>query len=108
MKTQWLRTDKMTMGPFSTLILNSGTRAQCNSETPSKTCDDTPTSPLAILRQDEATLETQRVPVGQQTPGVFVSWILELVQERAAERLRFAAEHIRPEPTLCVRIQFGR
>ncbi len=104
MKTQ-IRTNTTTLGPFLTLILNSRPRPKSASENPSKVCDDT-RIPVAILRQEQATAETQTVDVRQRMLGPFVSLILRLGE--AAERRRFAAEHNRPEQALCVRIHVGR
>jgi hypothetical protein len=107
MKTQTVRTNTTIMGPFLTLILNSRPRPKPASENPFKVCDDT-RIPAPILRQEQATAETQTIDVRRRMLGPFVSLILDLSEQKAAERLRFAAEHNRPEQALCVRIHVGR
>ena len=106
MKTQ-IRTNRTTLGPFLTLILNSRPRPKSASENPSEVCDAT-RIPVAILRQEQATAETQTVDVRRRMLGPFVSLILDLSEQKAAERLRVAAEQTRPEQALCVRIHVGR
>jgi len=107
MKTQTVRTNRTVLGPFLTLILNSRPRTKSASENASKVCCDT-RLPVDILRQEQATATTQTVDVRRQMLGPFVSLVLDLLEQKAAERLRFAAEHNRSEQAPCVRIHVGR
>ncbi len=105
MKTQTARTDTMTLGPFLTLILNSRPVTK-SAEDPSKVSGGTQILPLAILRREETAAETQTVRVRRRTLGPFMSLVLRLVEEKAAE-LRFAAEHNHSRQALCVRVAVG-
>jgi hypothetical protein len=105
MKTQTARTDTMTLGPFLTLILNSRPVTK-SAEDPSKVSGGTQILPLAILPREETAAETQTVEVRRRTLGPFMSLVLRLVEEKAAE-LRFAAEHNHSRQALCVRVAVG-
>jgi hypothetical protein len=103
MKTHKVRTDTMTLGPFLTMILNATARSP--NQDPSNVCSRTRISSLATLRREEMTTEAQTFRLRRQTLGPFVSLILRLVEQRAAE-LRFAAEQNHRQ-ALCVRVHVG-
>jgi hypothetical protein len=106
MNTQTARTDTMTLGPFLTLILNSRPVTKSADEDPSRVCGGTQILPIAILRREETAAETQTVWVTQRTLGPFMSLILRLMEQKAAD-LRFAAEHNHSRQAPCVRVAVG-
>src|SRR5271167_3122992 len=101
MKTQTVRTNPTALGLFLTLILNSRPKPKSANENPSKVCGVARISPAGVLRREEATAETRTFPARRTMLGPFVRLILRLAEQRAAERLRFAAEHNSRASAMC-------
>jgi hypothetical protein len=84
MKTQTVRTNTTILGPFLTLILNSRPRPKSASANPSGVRADT-RIPVAILQQEETTAETRAIDVRRRMLGPFLSLVLDLLEQKAAE-----------------------
>jgi hypothetical protein len=107
MKNQTVPINAMNRGPFLTLILDSTPEIKFANKNPSKVCDGIRTYSAIVLGREEPTAETRAVHVRPKTLGPFVRSILRLIEQKAAERMRVAAQHSRPEQASCRRIHVG-
>ena len=107
MNPQMLRNNTTTLRAFLNLILNARPKPKSGDQDPSRHWGYKRVSPEAVLPGGEATAATQPLHVRRRALGPFVSLVLRVAEQKAAERLRFAAEQNRPCQALCVRIHVG-
>jgi hypothetical protein len=109
MNSQSIRTSPATLGPFLSLILNARTKADSGNENPCMLrCGERGCPPAFFRQAEDATAETQAIDIRRQILGPFVSLVLRLLTQKAAERLRTEAEYDRRRQAAWERIQVGR